>query len=138
MTSESKPKPKPMPRWFGLACYPCQVGVATTAPQHAALLSGLGLKSAAPDTPGRTVSYVHEETQRCRIVVWLQHKPVRSLAGLVGLCAHEAAHVVEYVAEYIGEKQFSSEANAYLLEAVTRLCFSEYTRLSPDTRFIED
>jgi hypothetical protein len=122
----------------GLHYHHCQVfplsfAVATKPKHLAAEMSRLGI--CEYDCPwkegidGTTIGLASKVTGQQVTIVTINSKALRRLeqAQAVGVCAHEAAHVVQFLQEHIGEDEFGAETQAYLLQWVTSVIWLEHT-----------
>jgi hypothetical protein len=66
-----------------------------------------------PDSDGRTTIFVNDKSGDSMILVTLNYDENRELLEVIGLIAHEATHVFDYICEMIGEDEPSKEFKAY-------------------------
>jgi hypothetical protein len=63
----------------------------------------------------------------CLVVVAVNCEEAKEaeLEEVVGICAHEATHAHQYIAEYIGEDDPGAELEAYTIGWITQALFAE-------------
>jgi hypothetical protein len=83
-----------------------------------------------PTADGRTTTFVHEGRTYCVVTVSDRLDEDRCGYALAGLLVHEGTHVWQHVLEDMGEKNPSSEFEAYSLQAICQglMCAFSDTR----------
>lgn len=87
----------------------------------------LGVTNAPyPTTAGSVTHFDNKFRAECLIVTVAPHN--RPALRVIGILAHEAAHVWQSICEAIGEREPSKEFEAYSIQAITQELIAAYEK----------
>lgn len=110
---------------------PSEFGIVFSKEQFVAELESLEIPYGfewSETAPGSVYMFSNEASGAQLLLVALNRKLMRghSEAEIVGICAHEATHVWQYITELIGEEAPGKEIEAYHVQWITTILYDEY------------
>lgn len=108
--------------WVNLGFLPVEVGYAPNARAWKKTLKAKKLDTEPyPTTAGRCIHWVGTGIGPDVVLITVgRHAKGRSMTQVIGIIAHECMHAWRHIRESIGEKEPSSEFEAYVLQAMVQ------------------